>query len=446
MGEAQEALEAGADRALEAAHARRIGMTDLQALERLDQALGEHQQRRLLEVRDQEQQEVLVAELRQHAALAVGEIGRLRIAHHHQRGRCTGSGSRAPRRSRTRSGRSSGGARSRPDAGSVGQVLPRLRVRRAVCGPAPVTRPRRTKSCASAPAGRRGRDGPSAACGDTRSGDSAACPALAEWALASGCISQAQCAAMRGARWRSDVGQERLALVRIGARQHRSVAPDQAATARAVQRAPCFPARRVGAACASAPAPADRAGRPPGSSTLRITSTSKKKYGTWTTSGVTGSVAVILCDAQFRDIAATEHHRRLASAAVAAGALASGAAARQGQKVTNRCSGAPGRRCLQPPGRARPRATARPRPGRAAPATAVARPQRARRGQRPQRPQQGEAEIVSPSARRSVLGQRPVPRFADSCPGSAATGKGQAGGSVPGAVAASRHRIGRARR
>ena len=83
MGEAQEALEAGADPALEAAHARRVG--DVQALERFDQALGEHQQRCLLEVRDQEQQEVLVAELRQHAALAVGEVGRARVADHHQR-------------------------------------------------------------------------------------------------------------------------------------------------------------------------------------------------------------------------------------------------------------------------------------------------------------------------------------------------------------------------
>ena len=81
--EAQEAGEAVADGALEAADA--VGVGNVQVLQRLGQPVAEHQQRRLLEMRDQEQQEMLVAELRQHAALGAVVEGRARVAHHHQR-------------------------------------------------------------------------------------------------------------------------------------------------------------------------------------------------------------------------------------------------------------------------------------------------------------------------------------------------------------------------
>ena len=81
--EAQERRIAAADRALELLDA--FGVGDVQALQRIDQPVGEHQQRGLLEVRDQEQHEVLVAELRQHAAVAAAvELGS-RVADHHQR-------------------------------------------------------------------------------------------------------------------------------------------------------------------------------------------------------------------------------------------------------------------------------------------------------------------------------------------------------------------------
>ena len=64
--EAQEHLEVLADHALEAAH--RVGVLDVEPVERFHQAVGKHQQRRFLQVRDQEQQEVLMAELGEHAA------------------------------------------------------------------------------------------------------------------------------------------------------------------------------------------------------------------------------------------------------------------------------------------------------------------------------------------------------------------------------------------
>ena len=60
--EAQEDLEVLPDRALEALD--RLRIVDLELLERMHEPIGEHQQRGLLEVRDQEQQEVLVAKLR----------------------------------------------------------------------------------------------------------------------------------------------------------------------------------------------------------------------------------------------------------------------------------------------------------------------------------------------------------------------------------------------
>ena len=81
--EAQEVLEVATHRALETLD--RAGVVDRQLVERHHHAVGKHQQRRLLEMRDQEQQELLMPELRQHAAFEVDEERRLRAAHHHQR-------------------------------------------------------------------------------------------------------------------------------------------------------------------------------------------------------------------------------------------------------------------------------------------------------------------------------------------------------------------------
>ena len=83
MREAQKAFEAGPDGALEAPHA--VGIAHVQALERVHQPVGEHQQRGLLEMGDEEEQEMLVPELRQHTAVAAAEERAVCIAHHHQR-------------------------------------------------------------------------------------------------------------------------------------------------------------------------------------------------------------------------------------------------------------------------------------------------------------------------------------------------------------------------
>jgi 3'-phosphoadenosine 5'-phosphosulfate (PAPS) 3'-phosphatase len=69
--EAQEGLEIGPDAALETAH-RHI-VADIEVVDRIDQHLGKDQQRRPVQVGDQEDQEILVAELGQHAAVTVGE-------------------------------------------------------------------------------------------------------------------------------------------------------------------------------------------------------------------------------------------------------------------------------------------------------------------------------------------------------------------------------------
>ena len=69
VGEAQEDLPHLADLALEALD--RIGIVDVQALEGAAEAVGHHQQGRLVQVRKQEQQEVLVAEVFQQAAARV---------------------------------------------------------------------------------------------------------------------------------------------------------------------------------------------------------------------------------------------------------------------------------------------------------------------------------------------------------------------------------------
>ena len=77
MGEAQKAFKARANLTLEAAHA--VGVVDFKALERFNQTVGVHQQRSLLKMRNHEQQEMLMAKLRQHAAIATTVEVRLRI-------------------------------------------------------------------------------------------------------------------------------------------------------------------------------------------------------------------------------------------------------------------------------------------------------------------------------------------------------------------------------
>ena len=53
-------------------------------IERIHHAIGEHQQRRLVDVRNQEQQEILMTELAEQSRLAIGEERVAGIAHHHE--------------------------------------------------------------------------------------------------------------------------------------------------------------------------------------------------------------------------------------------------------------------------------------------------------------------------------------------------------------------------
>ena len=223
----------------------------MQPLQRLHQALGEHQQRCLLEVRDQEQQKVLVAELRQHAALAVGEEGRLRIAHHHQRvaaAQVAGVGR---------------GAGARPEA-VVAVAALEIRQMRFAIG----------QGVAAAVAHRLRRARPRA--GHQAEPDEIV--ARQRLRVVEGEIGRQRHAVIFdlavtqragllrvGAHQRlhqprpvrrdarrpvaAHMRHEGLALVRVGAGQHRAVAPDQLRHREAVQRAAVrVPARRVGAA------------------------------------------------------------------------------------------------------------------------------------------------------------------------------------------------------
>ena len=60
-----------ADRALELLD--RFGIADVELVERVDHAVGEHQERGLVEMRNQEQQEILMPELSEQPAVAINE-------------------------------------------------------------------------------------------------------------------------------------------------------------------------------------------------------------------------------------------------------------------------------------------------------------------------------------------------------------------------------------
>ena len=80
--EAQKAGKAGAYRALEFAHAGRVG--NVQIFQRLGEPVRIHQQRRFLKMRNQKQQKMLVPELRQHTAFGVDKKCAVCIAQHQQ--------------------------------------------------------------------------------------------------------------------------------------------------------------------------------------------------------------------------------------------------------------------------------------------------------------------------------------------------------------------------
>src|SRR5689334_19705617 len=71
VGEAQENLRGLADAALEVAD--RLGKADIESIERNHEPVRKHQQRRLVEMRDQAQQKILMPELSEHAVLGIDE-------------------------------------------------------------------------------------------------------------------------------------------------------------------------------------------------------------------------------------------------------------------------------------------------------------------------------------------------------------------------------------
>jgi hypothetical protein len=71
VGEAQEGFEIGPDAALEPAD--RMVVADVEVIHRIDQQVGEDEQCSPVQVGDEEDKEVLVAELGQHAPLPVDE-------------------------------------------------------------------------------------------------------------------------------------------------------------------------------------------------------------------------------------------------------------------------------------------------------------------------------------------------------------------------------------
>src|SRR5262245_36518734 len=81
--EAQEGLLQLPDRALESLD--RLGVLDVQLVERVDQPVRQHDERRPVEVSDQEQQEVLVTEVSQQSRLAVDEVAVSGAADRHER-------------------------------------------------------------------------------------------------------------------------------------------------------------------------------------------------------------------------------------------------------------------------------------------------------------------------------------------------------------------------
>src|SRR4030095_1766977 len=80
--EPQENLQQLADRALESPDGVRIA--DFEPVERVHHAIRKHEQRRLVDVRNQEEQEVLMAKLAQQAGIAIDEERIAGIADHRE--------------------------------------------------------------------------------------------------------------------------------------------------------------------------------------------------------------------------------------------------------------------------------------------------------------------------------------------------------------------------
>jgi hypothetical protein len=193
MAEAQEDLEDLPDRALELFD--RFGVTDLEPVERRDQPIREHQQRCLVEVGNQKEQEELVAKLAEEAVFQTGEIGLAGAADHHE---CVPAGhqpgSRLARLADASSGHSNSVIRNLRGAGrsrAASRAFPGRQ-------PAPGGQSRRASGRGDRPRpGRR-----AGACGDTRSVGSAPGPSSPEWCCTSGRSRNSQCEEMHGARQR----------------------------------------------------------------------------------------------------------------------------------------------------------------------------------------------------------------------------------------------------
>ena len=80
VSEAQKGLETGVNPAPETAYGLRC--MDVQVMHRIHHAIGKHQQRCAMEMRDHEQQNVLVTELGQDAAPPIVKIIGIRISGH----------------------------------------------------------------------------------------------------------------------------------------------------------------------------------------------------------------------------------------------------------------------------------------------------------------------------------------------------------------------------
>ena len=83
MGEAQEILVRQPDLALE--RLDRLGRIIAQQAYRGHQPIAKYQQRGAVEVRDQRQQQILMAKLGEDALFAVGELGVGGVTHHDER-------------------------------------------------------------------------------------------------------------------------------------------------------------------------------------------------------------------------------------------------------------------------------------------------------------------------------------------------------------------------
>ena len=82
VGKAQERLEVVADALAKAQLGAAVA--DVQVVDRIDELVLEDQQRRPVEMGDQEEQQKLVSELGEDAADLVAEVGGVRLAHRHQ--------------------------------------------------------------------------------------------------------------------------------------------------------------------------------------------------------------------------------------------------------------------------------------------------------------------------------------------------------------------------